>query len=241
MEALSDKKERELRAFDAACGAGLPIVAERIDADGEKPDLRVTTKEGLVGIELSEVMPLPRNPSFNSSLAEAIHHEDSVSLAERMYYAAPDAVPVKVTTYPWDINRRENNQAKMAQRLSRFVRERCREAKPVKSFNRLNAPEGFGVVSICSAPGPWFGGKSCNITFDGIYHQLSRRIEEKNKLLPQYRANLPNAPIWLLLYSSWEVSRGVPMPHGIRDLLVSSGFDRIFFIAQSSLEEIRRR
>ena len=215
-------------------------MADRVDAGREKPDLRVTTKEGLVGIELSEVMPLPRNASFNSSLAEAIHHEDSVSLAERMYYAAQDAVPVKVTTYPWDIDRTENNQAKMAQRLSRFVRERCREAKPVKSFNRLDAPEGFGVVSICSTPGPWFGGKSCGVTLEGIYHQLSRRIEEKNERLRQYRANLPNAPIWLLLYSCWEVARGVPMPHGIRDWLVPSGFDRIFFIGESRLEEIRR-
>jgi hypothetical protein len=111
MEALTEKKQRELRAFSAACDAGLPIFAERVDAAGEEPDLRVWTKNGLVGIEVSEVMPLPRNASFNSSLAETIHHEDSVSLAERMYYANQNALPVKVTTYPWEIERTKKKSA----------------------------------------------------------------------------------------------------------------------------------
>lgn len=236
-----EKKQREFRAFAAACDAGLPIVAENVDGDREQLDLRVTTKNGVVGIELSEVIPLPRNASFNSSLAEAIHHEDSVSLAERMYYVAQDALPVEVTTYPWDIERTKTSQRKRAEALARFVREHCHEATPVKLVNRLDGiPEGFGVVNICSTPGPWFGGKSCGVTLEGIHRQLSRRIEKKNRLLPRYRANLPNAPIWLLLYSCWEVGRGVPMPHGIREWLVPSGFDRIFFFAESNLEEIQR-
>ena len=236
-----EKKERELCAFAAACDAGLPIVAENVDWDGEQPDLRVTTKNGVVGIELSEVIPLPRNVSFNSSLAEATFHEDSVSLAERRYYAAQDALPVKVTTYPWDMERTKTSQRMRGEALARFVREHCHEATPVKLFDRLDGiPDGFGVVNICSTPGPWFGGRSCGVTFEGIYHQLSRRIEQKNELLPQYRANLPDAPLWLLMYSCWEVGRGVPMPHGIREWLVPSSFDRIFFFAESNLEEIQR-
>jgi hypothetical protein len=188
-----EKKQREFRAFTAACDAGLPIVAENVDGNGEQPDLRVTTQNGVVGIELSEVIPLPRSASFNSSLAEAIHHEGSVSLAERIYNAAQDALPVTVTTYPWDIERTKTSQRKRADALARFVREHCHEASPVKLFNRLDGiPEGFGVVNICLTPGPWFGGKSCGVTLEGIHGQLSRRIEEKNGLLSRYRANLPN-------------------------------------------------
>ena len=82
MDALTEKKQRELRAFAAACETGLPILAEDV-VPGEKPDLRVTTATGIVGIELSEILPLPRSASFNSSLAEASLQEDSVRLAER--------------------------------------------------------------------------------------------------------------------------------------------------------------
>lgn len=50
MDALMEKKESELQAFIAACNAGLPIVCERIDPS-ERPDLRVKTSSGIVGVE----------------------------------------------------------------------------------------------------------------------------------------------------------------------------------------------
>ena len=242
MEALTEKKQRELRAFAAACDAGLPILAEDV-GPGEEPDLRVTTANGIVGIEVSEVLPLPRNASFKSSLAEASLQEDSVRLAEQTYYAAEDAIPVQVTVYPWNVERKRNQKRKMADALASFVKAHCHEATPVKLFERIDGiPEGFGVVNICSTPGPWHSGKSTVVTFDGIYRQLGDSIEAKNELLPQYRANLPNTPVWLLLYSCWDVARSVPMPHGIREWSVPSGFDRIFFFSSSSqcVEEIRR-
>ena len=243
VEALTEKKKRELRAFAAACEAGLPILARNVIAR-DKPDLHVTTATGVVGIEVSEVLPLPRNASFNSSLAEASLQEDSVRLAEQTYYATPDAIPVQVTVCPWDVERTRNRKREMADALASFVKTHRHEAAPVKLFERIDGiPEGFGVVNICTTPGPWQSGKSSVVTFDGIYSQLADRIAAKEELLPKYRANLPNVPIWLLLYSCWDVARSVPMPHGIREWCYPFGFDRVFFFASSSVcvEEIHRR
>jgi hypothetical protein len=204
--------------------------------------LHVVTKDGIVGIEVSELLPLPRNESLHSTLAEADRHESSVRLAERIYYAHHDAIPVKVTAYPWGIER-ASKKRDVADSLASFVKLHCHRANPVATFARIDeVPEGFGVISICSTPGSWWSGQSVVITLDGIRRQLRDRIEAKNKLLPIYRSNLSNTPIWLLLYSCWEVVRGVPMPHGIGEWSFPFGFDRVFFFStlSNSVEEIRR-
>jgi hypothetical protein len=243
VETLTEKKRIELRAFAAACEAGLPILAEDVTPD-EEPDLRVTTATGIVGIELREVLPLPRNASFNSPLAEASLQEESVRLAEETYYRDVAAIPVQVQVYPGTVERTKNRKRQMADELANFVKAHCHEANPVKLFERIDEiPEGFGVVNICATPGPWRSGKSTVVTFEGIYSQLADSIESKEKLLPRYRANLPSVPIWLLLHSCWDVARSVPMPHGIREWSYPFGFDRAFFFSSSSVcvEEIHRR
>lgn len=242
MDALTEKKQRELRAFADACEAGLPIRAEDV-VPSEEPDLRVSTANGIIGIEASEVLPLASSPSFNSPLAEAGNHAASVRLAEQMYYEDKNAMPVEVTTYPWRVERTRNIKRKMAVELASFVKAHCHEAAPVKLFARVDEiPEGFGVVNICSLPGPWASNQSVGVTIEGIYRQLAERIASKDRLLPTYRTNLPNVPIWLLLYSCWEVARSVPMPGTIREWAHPFGFDRVFFFAASSqrVEEIRR-
>lgn len=243
MDVLTEKKKEEPRAFTAACEAGLPIVVERVDPR-EEPDLEVTTPTGIVGIELREILPLPRNESFNSPLAEASLLQDSVSLAEEIYRTRQDAVPVQVVVYPWNVERSRGKKQEMATALARFVRQHYHEANPVGTFKRLHQiPEGFGVVSIRAKPGPWRSLKSSVVTFDGIYNQLASSIAAKDALVQRYRHNMPNASIWLLLYSCWGVSRSVPVPHGIREWSCPSGFDRVFFFSSSSqsVEEVQKR
>lgn len=232
----------ELRAFAAACDAGLPIVAEKV-CPREEPDLEVTTRSGPIGVELTEILPLPRNRSFNSPLAEASLLEDSVCLAEEIYRSDRDAEPVQVLVYPWNVERSRGKKQEMATALARFVREHHHEAKPVATFGRLDeVPEGFGVVSIRANPGTWISGRSSGVTLDGIYSQLASGIAAKDALVQRYRDNMPSAPIWLLLYSCCDVSRRVPMPHGIREWSCRSGFDRMFFFSSSSqcVEEIQK-
>ena len=110
----------------------------------------------------------------------------------------------------------------MGDELATFVQAHCHEATPTKTFARLHGiPDGFGVVSIHAGPGSWFAEQSVGVTLGGIYVQLANRIADKDALLSTYRGNLPNTPIWLLLFSCWEVARSVSMPHGIREWTIS--------------------
>ena len=59
---------------------------------------------------------------------------------------------------------------------------------------------------------------------------LETAINEKNRLVPKYRTNLaPDAQVWLLLYSTASISRGLHIPHGIEDRKFNFDFDRVFW------------
>jgi hypothetical protein len=211
----SIKKEAEARALAAACRTSRFFPIGKV-IPGEEPDFRIEAEHGTLGIELAEALPPPRNESFHSPLAEVSLQREVVRLAEEDYYREPGAMPVKVTVYFWDVERGRQKKRTMVRGLVEFVRAHCGEATPVATFQRRDRlPDGFGVVSIAATLGPWYSGESVSMTVAGIRRQLAARIAAKNKLLPRYRANLPNSPIWLLLYSGAGVSRGVEMAHGI--------------------------
>jgi hypothetical protein len=98
------------------------------------------------------------------------------------------------------------------------------------------------VISISATTGPWWSGESVNLTLDQIHQQIAKRIEAKNKLLPTYRSNLPNIPIWLLIYSGAGVSRSVPIPHGFAEWTFPFEFERVFIFSSldNEIEEVRR-
>lgn len=191
---------------------------------------------------MTELLPLPRNDSFNSPLAEESLHEDVVRLAEEDYYRTPGATPVKATVYFLDVERQKNRKQEMVRALSAFVTSHREQASPVATFLRRDKlPYGFGTISIASVAEPWFSGESVGNTISGIHRQLSARIAAKNSLVPSYRANLPDSPIWLLVYSGAGVSRGVPMVTGINEWSFAFDFDRVFFFASldDKVEEIK--
>lgn len=234
-------KEIETRALSAALLAGFPMPNGEV-VPSEEPDFRIETETGTLGIELTEVLPPPRNESFSSPVAEEDLHKSVIEIAEKDYRMA-GGLPVKVSAFFWDIERARNKKREMADGLVDFVRSNCALANPIFMTDRRNRlPDGFSVVSIDSNPGPWWSGEGVGNTVEGIYQQLAARIAAKNKLLPTYRANLPNSPIWLLLYSCVGVSRGVHMPYGISEWSFPFDFDRVFFFASlsGSVEEIRR-
>lgn len=238
----TSKKEIEKRALEAACRASAIIPAGEL-RDIEKPDFILRTASGLLGIEVTELLPPADIDSFSSPLAEKSFHAKVVQLAEQEYNRTPGAIPVKVTVYFWKIERGKYDKRVMALALAEFVRSHRTQATPVATFTRrANLPKGFGVISISSTSGPWFSGESVGLTLTQIRQQIAERISAKNKLLPTYRSNLPDAPIWLLIYSCMEVSRSVPIPHGLAEWTFPFGFDRVFFFSSldNKVEEIRK-
>jgi hypothetical protein len=245
---MDRKKEREMRALAAACKAErnpLPLPAGKW-IPGERPDFQIESADGTLGVEVAELMPPPASESFNSPLAEYGQRETTMRTAERIYFSDRDASPVKVSASFWRVERSKNASRQvrvMAEGLAAFVRAHCHEADPVENFSwRSELPPGFGVIQIVAGPGAWGTWGYSGITPDGIKVQLGARIAEKETRLPGYRAKLPDSPLWLLLYSTWDMTRGVPMPHGIADWAFPSGFDRVFFYAAQNdcVEELRR-
>jgi hypothetical protein len=243
-EKMTDRKKQcELRVLAAARGASIFFPDGEIIV-AEVPDFQIKNEAGTVGIELTELLSLPRNDSFNSPLAEESLHEDVVRLAEEDYYRTPGATPVKVTVYFWDVERRKNRKHGMAHALSAFVASHREQACPVATFVRRDKlPYGFGTISIAAVAEPWFSGECIGNTVAGIHQQLTARIAAKNSLVSSYRANLADSPIWLLLYSGAGISQGIPMVQGIGEWSFTFDFDRVFFFAalDGKVEEIKRR
>jgi len=242
MVASDSKKQLEARALEAARLAGLVIPCGEV-IPGEEPDYRIKGETGaILGIELTEVMPPPRDKSFSSPVAEEKLHKSVIGLAEQEYYQTPDAVPVQVSVYFWNIERTRSKKQEMAHALVAFVRAHRPEANPVATFTRLRIPSGFGTVTIRSTPRPWWSGESSSNTLEGIHGQFAACIAAKNNLLPAYRANLPNTPIWLLLYSCAGVSRGIELWPVMSQWSFAFDFDRVFFLAtlNGSVMEIQR-
>lgn len=230
----AEKKTVERRMIQLARLAGLPLPLGEL-VDRERPDFQIGTDPALLGIELTAVNPPPRHPSFNSPLAECDKYDDVIRRAESDYARIPGAAPVKVTVYPWEVERTRGMEYEMARELVDFVRAHSHEATPVATYERRDQlPQGFGIVSIAAGTEPWFSGESVSHTTAGIYNELSRHIAEKNARLPTYRQNLPAVPIWLLLYSGAAVSNGIEIPYRIEEWRPPFDFDRVFLFSALS-------
>ncbi|MFZ0886125.1 MAG: hypothetical protein WAN14_22180 [Candidatus Acidiferrales bacterium] len=236
------RTERELAALTAACLRGLPLTINKT-YKREAPDFLVETPTGPIGIEVTEVQPMPRDPSFSSPAGESAFQADCVARSEEIYMDYLVADPVKVSTYPWRMERSRKHKECMATELAEFVYKNSSAANPVANFDRHDGvPEGFSVVNIQAGTGPWVSWDAWAIHLDDIFSQIGARIADKNARLPTYRANLPGTPVWLLLFSSIDGVRGVPLPADIHAKRFPFDFDRVFFYAALSerVEELRR-
>jgi hypothetical protein len=236
------RKEVERRALEAPRSASAIIPCGEVQ-DFERPDFKILTESGLLGIEVTELLPPAGSDSFSSPLAEKDFHERAVRLAEQEYNRTPGAIPVKVTVYFWNIESGKYDKRNIARQLAEFVRSHRAQATPVATFDRRSdLPVGFGVISICAESGPWFSGTSISLTLSQIHQLLAERISAKNDLLPTYRSNLPNSPIWLPIFSCMEVSRGVQIPCGLIEWTFPFEFDRVLFFSglNNTVVELRR-
>src|SRR5271170_2516126 len=92
------KKTIERRVLEAARRASTVIPSGEAQ-DFERPDFKLLTAGGVIGIEVTELLPSAGNDSFASALADSSFQAQVVELAEQRYYQTPDAKPVKVTVY----------------------------------------------------------------------------------------------------------------------------------------------
>jgi hypothetical protein len=98
-------------------------------------------------------------------------------------------------------------------------------------------------IVISAESRDWWCGEGGGYSLDDIRPQVAARISSKDKLVPTYRANLPEgARVWLLLYSGVTVARSMMIPHGIEEWKFPFRFDRVFWFAalEEQLAEIQR-
>jgi hypothetical protein len=130
------------------------------------------------------------------------------------------------------------------QALVEFVRANAHRARPYIGFERADIPEGFGHIGIAAESGDWICTEGGSFIVSDIQQALASSIVSKNKLLPAYRDNLAQgAQVWLLLYSTSSISRGMPIPHGIDQWRFEFDFDRVFWFVSLGREfvEIQRQ
>jgi len=240
-EKNEEKKKIESLVIAAARKAGAPLPLGEIP--GEEPDFRIETEAGTLGIEVTELL---RPASSNSGIVpveEEHFHREVVQMAQEQHCASPDAVPAHVIVYFENARGKKQNKREMARTLVDFVKASLPRATPTIALSGTEVPEGLGSMSITSESGEWWSGECGGITAPEIHEQLASRIGAKNKLLPTYRANLPKgAQVWLLLYSRFEVSRGVPIPHGIDEWEFPFDFEKVFWWSclEQEVVEIRK-
>jgi hypothetical protein len=89
----------------------------------------------------------------------------------------------------------------------------------------------------------WWSGEGGSYGSSDIQQALTSSIAAKNKLVPTYRKNLPpGAQVWLLLYSTFAISRGMEIPFGIEQCQFNFDFDRVFWFTTlgDNFAEIQR-
>jgi hypothetical protein len=221
-----EKKAIETRALIAARIAGIPIPLG--ETPGEEPDFRFN--EGILGIEISELLK-PASSNFGIVPAEAeSYHQEIVQMAQKQYYGAADAIHITINLYFANARGKRRDKREMARMLAEFVKANLPGPTETLNFGNLKLPEGFGSMSIWRESRDWWCGEGGSYRVSDIREALTSSITAKSRLVPTYRKNLaPGAQVWLLLYSTFAVSRGMEIPYGIEQWRFNCGFDRVFW------------
>jgi hypothetical protein len=152
-------------------------------------------------------------------------------MAEAEYYSA-GGTAARVTVYFSESRGKRRDKRQLARLLAEFVKANLQRANPVANFGQRELPDGFSTMSIASGTGRWYCGESGAARLSDIREVLTCAIREKDRLVPTYRENLgTGAQVWLLLYTTADVARGMPIPHGVEEWRFNFGFDRVFWFA----------
>jgi len=237
----AEKKRVEAYMLAAARIAGVPIPSG--ETADEEPDFRFNDEIPALGIELSEVL---RPPSSNHGILpveQESFHKEITRKAQKDYYDSPVAKLAHVNVYFTNTRGEKRDKGELARALTDFVKANVHRANPFISLYRPETPNGFDSVVISPESRDWWSGEGGSYSLEDIRPQLAARISGKDKLVPTYRAHLPEgARVWLLLYSGVTVARSMMIPHGIDSWRFSFGFDRVFWFTalEGQFAEIQR-
>jgi hypothetical protein len=237
-----DKKERERRILEAVREAGAPIPPGELAR--EEPDFSIQTPDGVLGIELCEVLrPASTNQGIVPVEAESFHR--SIMVEAQRAFQKSNALPTKISV---DFSRAKGtrqDKLKLVKSLVDCVEENRSRANPAIALKGNELPEGFDHVLIQAKSGEWWWREVGGVTVSEIHREIAAQIAAKDAHVSRYRENLSagtRAGIWLLLFTRPTVARSVPIPRGIGEWKFPFRFDRVFWFAclENEVVEIRR-
>jgi hypothetical protein len=193
---MKSKKEIENWVFNAA-RAGCPLLPAGEYIQREEPDFLITTENGRIGLELTELLR-PAKDGERRPVAEESRHNKVVQRAEQRYRSMPNAKPVKVSVgFNYGI---QYDEKEMAVALAAFVLAHCHLANQGAIFyDALPALFFFIRLDAHEPDRAWWGGEGGGYTVPDVYEELALTIAAKNNKLP---ATARISPVFLFGFLS---------------------------------------
>lgn len=243
-----EKEQTEELAVNSARASGARIPTGGTRGKPPAPDFWFDTDRAGVAIEVTELLcPVGANQLTRKSgplpVERKKFHDEVVQLAQERYYSENGSTNIRAHVVFANARGKLQDKKKMAKSLSDYVKAHHQWAGSGHNAEKPPLPEGYASISVFEDDRKWWSDECVSYTIDDIHKQLAYRIAEKNKHISTYRAKLPPcAEIWLLIYTRVNVTRHVPVPHGIEQWKVPFDFDKVlwFFFEENRVIELQR-
>ncbi len=244
-----DKKARERLLLEGARRISSHIPAGAI-TDSEQPDFRIHSDGAVIGVEVTELLRRADNGA-PSPLEKSRFHRRVRQRAKELYVGSGGA-PVSVRCYFLEEERAAVERPKewtalvnanprdrcerMASSLAEFVQGK---AYGCYSRDRRELPAGFDVIAINPSDAyDWslVGDAATGTLSENVFAHIQARIDDKGEKLHRYRASCAGLPVCLLIASSLEVARSVPIPRSVADWKFRFEFDKVLLYSATDGE-----
>jgi hypothetical protein len=228
MPSQEEKEAAEL-AFLTAAQDTCTLIPLGIAKKREAPDFKLVTESGSIGIEVAELLRPAELPKQSPPIEAENFHRQVVEKAQDLYYERNNAVPAAVHVFFTHATGR-TDRGVLSRKLADVVGQNIHRANPTINLSRAELPGELSAISITAESGCWHSGEHGAITLPLILGEIHDLISQKELLLSNYRRNLPDIPIWLLLYTG--AHRGFELPSQVVDLSCPFTFDRVLWYSQ---------
>ncbi|MGP0075300.1 MAG: hypothetical protein ACLPWF_25590 [Bryobacteraceae bacterium] len=232
MPALA-KKEVELKYLEMARTASLMIPAGEVYC-GEKPDFRIQTSRGLLGVEITRFYQDASPGELRQPMHERGLRHRIVSEAKRSY-EGKGGPPVTVETFfSSEINLSEWKLA--AKQLAEFV---FREAPHVPVNGKpykfgVDARTGFQQINIrpsLAGRAEWIEASENDRPQELLYQTVKNNVEAKSQKLTQYES-MPLGTWLLMVVDPFPRAAYICVPKDIDSWTFRSDFEKILMFSR---------